>query len=51
VLLCALFSELYDLTDMCSRQISRFMSYLEAQPNRRRICEASIEYDVGTFSR
>jgi len=44
-----LFSELYEFIDKCSRQISRFMSYLEAQPNRRRICEASVEYDVETF--
>ncbi len=45
----ARFQELYEFTDKCSRRISRFMSYLEAQPNRRRICEASVEYDVGTF--
>jgi len=40
------FDKLYDLVDKCSRQISRFMSYLETQPNSRRIREASIEYDV-----
>ena len=43
------FDELYDLVDKCSRQLSRFIRYLEAQPNSRRIREASIEYDVGTF--
>jgi hypothetical protein len=28
----AQFDEAYDLADKCSRQISRFMIYLESQP-------------------
>jgi four helix bundle protein len=40
------FDQLFSLTDKCSRQIARFIQYLESQPNARRIREDSIEYDV-----
>ena len=33
------FDELKKLTETCSRQISRFITYLETQPNNRRIRE------------
>lgn len=42
----AQFAQLLDLVDKNSRQISRFMSYLESQPNSRRVRENSVEYDV-----
>lgn len=38
------FSQLFELCDKCSRQISRFMQYLEHQPNAIR--EEGIIYDV-----
>ncbi len=40
------FHQLFGLTDKCSRQIARFIQYLETQPNSRRIRENKIEYDV-----
>lgn len=42
----AQFAQLLDLVDKNSRQISRFMSYLESQPNSRRVRENSVEYVV-----
>jgi len=38
------FSQLYELCDKCSRQISRFMQYHQSQPNSIR--EEGIEYNV-----
>lgn len=38
------FELLFDLIDKCSRQISLFISYLESQPNARRVREEHIEY-------
>ena len=38
------FSRLFELCDKCSRQISRFIQYLEQQPNAIR--EEGIEYTV-----
>jgi four helix bundle protein len=35
----AQFDEAYDLADKCSRQIYRFMIYLESQPNALRVRE------------
>jgi hypothetical protein len=35
----AQFGEAYDLADKCSRQIYRFMIYLESQPNALRVRE------------
>jgi four helix bundle protein len=40
------FTELVKFAETCSRQISRFITYLEAQPNSRRIREDLVEYDV-----
>lgn len=42
----AQFDQLCALTERCSRQISRFMAYLESQPNTPRTRENSIEYQV-----
>ena len=38
--------ELFDLADKCSRQLSRFISYLESQPSRRGMREAINEYQI-----
>ena len=43
------FSQLYELCDKCSRQISRFMLYLQRQPNAIR--EEGIDYNVYTCQR
>jgi four helix bundle protein len=40
------FEELFEQADKCSRQINRFMDYLSAQPNSRRIRENGIAYDI-----
>ncbi len=40
------FNTLFDVVDKCSRQMSRFMSYLERKPNSGRVREDQIEYDV-----
>ena len=40
------FNEAYELADKVSRQIYRFMLYLESQPNARRIREDRVEYNV-----
>ncbi len=45
------FAELFDLAEKCSRQISRFMTYLESQPTSRRVREDGAAYHVETFER
>jgi len=40
------FEELFDLADKCSRQLSRFIAYLESQPVRRSLKEATSEYGL-----
>lgn len=40
------FSEMVSLAEICSKQLARFMQYLENQPNTRRIREDGAEYDV-----
>ena len=40
------FEELFDLADKCSRQLSRFIAYLESQPSGRGVREASSEYQI-----
>lgn len=40
------FEAVMELADQCSRQLYRLMSYLEQQPNTRRMREAGIEYEV-----
>jgi len=42
----AQFHDLFDLVDKCSRQLSRFISYLESKPDSRRVREDRIEYEV-----
>ncbi len=41
----AQFQQLVDLAEKCSRQISRFMSYLAASPNNPSVREDSVQYD------
>ena len=45
------FEQLFDLAEKCSRQISRFISYLESQPNSLRVHEDHVEYHVETLER
>jgi four helix bundle protein len=45
------FKRLFDQAEKCSRQISRFMSYLQTHPDRRQVREDRGEYDVSTFER
>ena len=45
------FDAAYDLADKVSRQLFRFISYLEANPRTKRIREDSLEYDVSTSRR
>ena len=42
----AQFGHVFDLAEKDSRQISRFMSYLEQQPNARRVHDEEGEYNV-----
>ena len=42
------FAALFDLAEKCSRQLSRFITYLESQPNTRRVREDTVEYHVET---
>jgi four helix bundle protein len=40
------FDQVFDLADKSSRQIARFMSYLETHPQSRRVREEGSEYEV-----
>jgi four helix bundle protein len=40
------FARLNDLADKASRQTDRFIEYLETHPDRRRVREDSVGYDV-----
>ena len=40
------FSEMFSLAEICSKQLARFIQYLETQPNARRIREDGAEYNV-----
>ncbi len=40
------FDELLSLVETCSRQLYKFMEYLSAQPNARRISEDQVLYDA-----
>jgi hypothetical protein len=40
------FNQAFDLADKSSRQIARFMNYLETHPQSRRVREESPEYEV-----
>ena len=47
----AQFPQVLELAEKCSRQISRFMSYLLAHPEAPRVREDRVEYDPETFTR
>jgi len=40
------FSDLFLLAEICSKQLARFIQYLETQPNARRMREDGAEYNV-----
>jgi four helix bundle protein len=40
------FEQAYNLVDKCSRQITRFIAYLESQPDSLRIKEGIVEYHL-----
>lgn len=42
----AQFEHLRDLAEKCSRQIARFIQYLETRPNSLRLREEGVEYHV-----
>lgn len=42
------FSRLKSETEHCSRLISRFISYLDTQPNTRRTRESVTEYEISS---
>ena len=42
----AQFNQVFDLADKSSRQMARFMNYLETQPQSRRVREEGSEYEV-----
>jgi four helix bundle protein len=40
------FKETYAIAEKCSRQISKFIVYLEASPRRRRVSDNEPEYEI-----
>ena len=40
------FKETYALAEICARQISRFISYLESNPRKRRVSDDEADYEV-----
>jgi four helix bundle protein len=40
------FKEAYTLSEKCSRQTAKFISYLEANPRQRRVSDDDADYDV-----
>jgi len=40
------FGTVFSLVEVCSRQLARFIQYLETQPNARRVREEGATYDV-----
>jgi four helix bundle protein len=40
------FNVAYSLAEICSKQLARFIQYLESQPNARRVREEGATYDV-----
>jgi four helix bundle protein len=40
------FNSAYALAEICSKQLARFIQYLESQPNARRVREDGATYDV-----
>lgn len=41
------FDTAFGLAETCSKQLARFIQYLESQPNARRIKEERVIYEVG----
>ncbi|MEW6083550.1 MAG: four helix bundle protein [Chloroflexota bacterium] len=40
------FKNLISQAEICSKQLARFVQYLESQPNARRVKEEEVAYDV-----
>ncbi len=40
------FESVFSLAELCSKQLTRFIQYLESQPNSRRVREEETLYDV-----
>ena len=40
------FNDIFAVAEKCSRQISRFMSYLEANPRKRRVSDGEADYEI-----
>lgn len=40
------FKTAMDLAELCSKQLAKFIHYLETQPNARRVWEDGADYDV-----
>ncbi len=40
------FASVFSLAELCSKQLTRFIQYLESQPNSRRVREDEILYDI-----
>src|SRR5829696_7394839 len=40
------FKTAFSLAELCSKQLARFIQYLESQPNARRVREDGVPYDV-----
>ena len=40
------FNSAFSLAEICSKQLARFIQYLESQPNTRRVREDGAMYDV-----
>ena len=40
------FSKSFSLAETCSKQLARFIQYLENQPNARRVRDDGVSYDI-----
>lgn len=40
------FTSAFSLAEVCSKQLAKFIHYLESQPNARRVREDGVHYDV-----
>ncbi len=40
------FKTIFSLAEICSKQLARFIQYLESQPNARRVREEGVTYNV-----
>jgi four helix bundle protein len=40
------FNETFAMAETCSRQIAKFMKYLEANPRARRVSDDSVDYEA-----